>query len=162
MPVPVTNFNAFKARVFIKGKFSTYKAFAKAAGLSENTVLNVCRGTSFPSEKTGKKMAIALGLSYSELLSVPRAEKVEPSQLVFSEKVEPSPLVFSDPIDHTRDFLKGIATLAESRSFEVLIKYQLDQSTPKMILDFVSYGVNQFGLVPKELKITERECDKND
>lgn len=151
MPVPVTNFNAFKARVFIKGKFSTYKAFAKEAGLSQNTVLNVCRGTSFPSEKTAKKMAIALGLSYNELLSVPRAEKVEPS-----------PLVFSDPIDHTRDFLKGIATLAESRSFEVLIKYQLDQSTPKMILDFVSYGVNQFGLVPKELKIIERECDKND
>lgn len=151
MPVPVTNFNAFKARVFIKGKFSTYKAFAKAAGLSQNTVLNVCRGTSFPSEKTGKKMAIALGLSYNELLSVPRAEKVEPS-----------PLVFSDPIDHARDFLKGIATLAKSRSFEVLIKYQLDQSTPQMILDFVSYGVNQFGLVPKELKIIERECDKND
>ena len=144
MPVPVINFNAFKARVFIKRKFSTYKAFAKEAGLSQNTVLNVCRGTSFPSEKTGKKMAIALGLSYSELLSVPRAEKVEPSQLVFSEKVEPSPLVFSDP------------------TFEVLIKYQLDQPTPKVILDFVSCGVNQFGLVPKELKIIERECDKND
>ena len=150
MSRPIHNFDVSKAQSLIREKFITYKAFAKEAGVSQNTISKICSRIGSPSEITARRIAIALGLPYQELIMEPKAYK-------------PESLVFSEPsADHARDFLEGIATFAKSRSFEVLIKYQLDQSTPKMILDLVSYGINQFGLVPKELKITEGECEEND
>ena len=147
MSRPIYNFDFSKAQSLIREKFMTYKAFAKEAGVSQNTISKICNRKSLPSEMTARRIAVALGLPYSDLLVIPRIQKIDP--LVFSE-------------DHAKDFIKGVVNLAKSRTFDVQIEYHLDQATPKMILDFVSYGINQFGLIPKELKIIERECDKND
>ena len=138
MPVPVTNFNAFGARVFVKRKFHTYKAFAEAAGLSQNTVLKVCRGISYPSAQTVKNMAFALEISYDDLILIPIAERAE-------------------SLD---DFVNVAVNGVKNYSFKAQIEYYVNQSTPKAILDFITYGIDHFGLMPKEFKITERECDE--
>lgn len=155
MSVPVTNFDHLEAYALIRRKFSTYKAFAEKSGISANTLTRICSKnsrTGFPSEATIRRMAVALEVPYSQLLVGPGAYTFESSML--SESAESA--------IHARDFIEGVANLAKSRFFNVQIEYQVNQSTPKMILDFVSYGINQFGLVPKELKITERECEENE